>query len=116
MSVPLKDTPLSLEFIANLAVGNDDNDDAHALEELEGTFMFKDVLGKPVPGHWHETLAWPVRRLEWELELLQEQRDLHKKRLQRTMDPRVMYTQHDIQFSDEDMIIIMNELRNTPNQ
>ena len=63
MGVPLKDTPLSLEFIANLAVGDDDNDDAHALEELEKTFMFRDVPGKSVPGRWHETLAWPLRRL-----------------------------------------------------
>ena len=34
LGVPLKDTPLSLQFIANLAVGDDDNDDAHALEEF----------------------------------------------------------------------------------
>ena len=116
LGVPLKDTPLSLQFIANLAVGDEDNDDAHALEELEKTFMFRDVPGKSVPGHWHETLAWPLRRLEWVLELLQEQRDLHKKRLQRTMDPRVMRTRHDIHFSDEDMIIIMNEWRSTPDK
>ena len=51
LGVPLKDTPLSLQFVANLAVGNDDNDDAHALEELEKTFMFRDVPGKSVPGH-----------------------------------------------------------------
>ena len=63
MGVPLKVTQLSLQFIANLVVGDDDKDDAHALEELEKTFMFRDVPGKSVPGHWHETLAWPVRRL-----------------------------------------------------
>ena len=72
MGVPLKDTPLSLQFIANLALGDDDNDDAHALEELERTFMFRDVPGKPVPGHWHETNPKREERLEWVLELLQE--------------------------------------------
>ena len=50
------------------------------------------------------------------MKLLQEQRDLHKKRLQRTMDPRVMRTRHDIQFSDEDMNIIMHEWRSTPDK
>ena len=116
MGVPLKDTPLSLQFIANLALGDDDNDDAHALEELERTFMFRDVPGKPVPGHWHETNPKRAERLEWVLELLQEQRDLHKKRLQRRTDPRVSAAQPDIQFSDNDMTIIMNEWRTTPDK
>ncbi len=48
------------------------------------------------------------------MELLQEQRDLHKKRLQRRTDPRVSAAQPDIQFSDNDMTIIMNEWRTTP--
>ena len=116
MGVPLKDTPLSLQFIANLALRGDDNDDCRALEEFEKTFMFRDVPGKSVPGHWHETLAFNLRRLEWVLDLLQEQRDLHKRRLQRTMEPRVMHARLDIQFSDEDMIVIMNEWRSTPDK
>ena len=50
------------------------------------------------------------------MELLQEQQDLHKKRVQRSMDPRVSAAQPDVQFSDTEMKIIMNELRTSQNK
>ena len=51
-----------------------DGVDIKALDELERTFMFCNVLEKPVPGHWGEDSPKLVQRLEWVLEVLQEQR------------------------------------------
>ena len=92
----------------------DDNVDDSAVQELENTFMFQKVPHIPVPGHWLVTSPTLPQRLEWVLELLQKQRELHNQKLMLRKDPRVSAAQPDTTFSDEDMIVIMNQWRATP--
>ena len=69
---------------------------------------------KPIPGHWGEEIKNQMQRLEWALELLQEQRNAHIRRLQQRKDARVSAAQPDIQFFDDDMREIMNSWRSNP--
>ena len=114
LGIPLDTTPLSLQMITNLSEVDDEEIDTSALDELEKTFMFRDVPNKPVPGHWDAEKPKRVERLEWVLELLKEQRDLHTRKLQQRRDPRISAAQPDIQFSENDMKEIMNSWRNDP--
>ena len=63
--------------------------------------MFRDVVNKPVPGHWAEEASDLVQRLEWVLALLSDRR-------------RAWCSQPDAIFSDDDIKGIMNSWRNFP--
>jgi hypothetical protein len=67
--------------------------------------MWGSVLRKPVPGHWNTENPSGVERLEWVLQLLQKQRDMHTHKWQYS---------HDRQFTDDDMKEIMNTWRKNP--
>ena len=112
--IPQKDKPLTRQLVANLANGDDDEVNGSAVAELESTYMFRKVPHIPVPGHWLVTSPTPPQRLEWVLELLQKQRELHNQKLMLRKDPRISAAQPDTTFSDEDMKIIMNQWRDTP--
>ena len=103
LQVPLTNTPLSAKLAENFAGLDPDHEDHEALHEFENTFMWGNVLQKPVPGHWDTENPSGVQRLEWVLELVHEQRLLHIQNMQYS---------HDQQFTDDDMKKIMNTWRN----
>ena len=103
LQVPLTNTPLSAKLAENFAGLDPDCEEYEALHEFENTFMWGNVLQKPVPGHWDTENPSGVQRLEWVLELVHEQRKLHIQNMQYS---------HDQQFTDDDMKKIMNTWRN----
>ena len=68
-----------------------------------------------IPRHWGEEITDPMRRLEYVLELLREQRNLHIDRLRQRWDARIRGGHTEFSLNDEDMKEIFNEWRNTPN-
>ena len=109
LDVPLSGTPLYAQMVDNLASVDDDAADSEALADFERTFMFGNIMGKPVPGHWDQSVPNRMVRLEWVLELLQERRNAHMHRLGERNDPRLSAAQPDFVFSDNDMREIMND-------
>ena len=103
LQVPLTNTPLCAKLAENFAGLDPDCEEYEALHEFENTFMWGNVLQKPVPGHWDTENPSGVQRLEWVLELVHEQRLLHIQNMQYS---------HDQQFTDDDMKNIMNTWRN----
>ena len=114
LEVPLSSTPLCAMLAQNFAELDADNADHRALDELEQTFMFGNVPTKQVPGHWDAENPSRLERLEWVLQLLQEQRDTHTRKRQNQKDARISAAQPDILFTDDDMKEIMNSWRLNP--
>ena len=96
-------------MVDNLASIDDEAADSEALADFERTSMWGNIMGKPVPGHWDQSVPNRMVRLEWVLELLQERRNAHMHRLRERNDPRLSAAQSDFVFSDNDMTEIMND-------
>ena len=60
LNVPSSTTPLYAKVVANLAALDPNDVDHSALDDVEKTFMFGDIMETPIPGHWGEK---PMHRL-----------------------------------------------------
>ena len=65
-----------------------------------------EIARKQVPGHWDEQIPSRVERLEWILQLLQNQRNM--------CTSKFRAAQPDNHLADNDMRRIMNDWRNNP--
>ena len=114
LHIPKSDCPLAEHIVNNLAEAACDDEATSVVEELEQLFMFGEVKLKKVPGHWDEEIKDPMQRLQYVLELLKEQRDIHIGRLLNRHDPRLRGGQADFTFTDEDMKEVHNTWRKDP--
>ena len=114
LDIPSSTTPLYTQMVDNLASIDDEAADSEALADVERTFMFANIKEKPVPGRWCQHAPDRMVRLEWVLELLQERRNSHVRRLQGRNDPRLSAAQPELVFSDTDMQEIMNDWKRVP--
>ena len=89
LHIPNSDCPLAENIVNILAEAACDDEATSVVEELEQLFMFGEVKLKKVPGHWGEEIKDPTQRLQYVLELLKEQRDIHIGRLLNRHDPRL---------------------------
>ena len=76
--------------------------------------MFDKIKCMEVPRHWGEEIKDPMRRLQYVLELLREQRNLHIDRLRKRWDARIRGGQTEFSLNDEDMKEIFNMWRKSP--
>lgn len=111
LHIPQDDCPLSQQVVCNLAEAEVDEDSTGVVEELSNLFMWGQVKHKNVPRHCGEAIENPMRRLQFVLELLKEQRDLHIARLQSRHDARLRDGQRGFTFTDEDMKEVLNTWR-----
>ena len=111
LHIPQDDCPLSQQVVCNLAEAEVDEDSTGVVEELSNLFMWGNVKHKTVPRHCGEAIENPMRRLQFVLELLKEQRDLHIARLQGRHDARLRDGQRGFTFTDEDMKEVLNTWR-----